>query len=434
MRLYIEVTVVGVIVLLATHVSALAQGSFGYLRGPPNGQSGDSLPYAISADGSTVVGQSSDGNYFTRPFRLRNSLFNDLRANAPSGFVPAVAYGVSGDGSVVVGYGYSFGYQEAFRWENGVATPLGDLQDGLPRSVAYGVSATGSVVVGYGFHAPDSDEAFRWENGVMVGLGDLPGGGFFSRAYAISTDGTVIVGESESDRGREAFRWENGVMVGLGTLPGDARSWACAVSSDGQVVVGHSFFQSGSAQPRAVFRWKGGVMVLVASITDTWLVPDPIRSAAVSADGSIISGTAYIDRVHVAFLWDEQHGARKLRDILAGDWGLNVPGFLQVGTGVSGDGLRIVGCVEYNPFRLGWIAQLPNAGPSPDVDGDGVPDYLDTCPHTVPGATVDPVGCPPSIPGDLDRDGDVDLMDHAILQRCMSGADEPGDPDCDTLP
>lgn len=58
-----------------------------------------------------------------------------------------------------------------------------------------------------------------------------------------------------------------------------------------------------------------------------------------------------------------------------------------------------------------------------DVDGDldGVCDASDLCPNTIPGATVDATGCPPRIPGDFDRDGDVDGDDVAAFEACASG-------------
>jgi hypothetical protein len=66
----------------------------------------------------------------------------------------------------------------------------------------------------------------------------------------------------------------------------------------------------------------------------------------------------------------------------------------------------------------------PNV-PNPDqmdTDHDGVSDACDTCPNTIPGATVDATGCPPVVPGDFDRDGDVDQSDFGHLQVCLSGA------------
>jgi len=102
-------------------------------------------------------------------------------------------------------------------------------------SQAFGVSADGSVVVGNGVDRVVNKaggggiEAFRWtESGGMVGLGDL-GSPFQSTAWGASVDGSVIVGNS----GGQAFRWtENGGMVGLSNS-----SVGRDISSDGSVIV-----------------------------------------------------------------------------------------------------------------------------------------------------------------------------------------------------
>ncbi len=100
-----------------------------------------------------------------------------------------------------------------------------------------------------------------------------------------------------------------------------------------------------------------------------------------------------------------------------------------------------------------------------DTDADGVGDACDLCSSTVPGAVVDAAGCPWTIPGDFDGDGDVDQDDYdhfrdclsgpaipqmdplchnagmdddgdidqedfGIFQRCLSGQGSPSDPDC----
>ncbi len=101
-----------------------------------------------------------------------------------------------------------------------------------------------------------------------------------------------------------------------------------------------------------------------------------------------------------------------------------------------------------------------------DLDLDGVGDACDACPATIPGVPVDAAGCPPWIPPDIDRDGDVDgadfdeylscafgpaapheylepcwrsdfvgdgtvdLLDFALFQRCYSGADVAADVEC----
>jgi probable HAF family extracellular repeat protein len=122
----------------------------------------------------------------------------------------SVAYGVSADGSVVVGVAFNADWQgRAFRW-----TASGGMQDlgtlGGRESVAYGVSADGSVVVGWAQNATGDWHAFRWTaSGGMEDLNTtyanlLTLGSYLGRATAISPDGRYIVGY-----GRNAATWRN---------------------------------------------------------------------------------------------------------------------------------------------------------------------------------------------------------------------------------
>jgi len=176
----------------------------------------------------------------------------------PGGEAGSYAFGVSADGSVVVGYGHTAAGIEAFRWTSGGGmVGLGDLPGGLVYSYATGVSADGSVVAGPSMSANGTvtpsligTETFRWTaDGGMVGLGDLPGGIFDSSARGISADGLVVVGVSAySASAQEAFRWTvGGGMVGLGYLPGGSvTSVATSASGDGSVVVAVSDSVSGT--------------------------------------------------------------------------------------------------------------------------------------------------------------------------------------------
>jgi probable HAF family extracellular repeat protein len=169
---------------------------------------GDSFAHGVSADGSVVVGNSGSGFRWTKTDGMIS--IGDLG--------PSKA---SADGSVVVGGGFSGG-NEAFRWTaDGGAIGLGYLS-GRNLSTAYGVSADGSLVVGESWSNTSPTEAFRWTNGTgMAPLGYIPGGYNYSAAYAVSADGTVIVGEGLSASGFEAFRWtSDDGMVALGDLPG----------------------------------------------------------------------------------------------------------------------------------------------------------------------------------------------------------------------
>ena len=186
--------------------------------------------YAVSF---TPLGDLSGGNFFSE------------------------AFGVSGDGSVVVGRSISSD-QEAFRWTSGGGmVGLGDLSGGSFLSEANGVSGDGSVVVGRGSIA-SGPEAFRWTSGGgMAGLGDLSGGTFSSVAFGVSENGSVVVGRGSSASGLEAFIWDstNGMRnlrdvlindYGLGSaLAGWILTNAGGISSDGSVIVGYGTNPSG---------------------------------------------------------------------------------------------------------------------------------------------------------------------------------------------
>ena len=166
---------------------------------------------------------------------------------------------------------------------------LGDLRHG---SIAYGVSADGSTVVGEGRSA--ANEAFIWDatNG-MQGLGGLPGAGLNSRAHGVSADGSTVVGQATSASGDEAFIWDatNG-MRGIGYLPGGFfQSSAKGVSADGSTVVGFSVTASGDE----AFLWDApnGMQSLQFLLTALgvnltgWQLE---HARGISADGNTIVG------------------------------------------------------------------------------------------------------------------------------------------------
>jgi len=221
---------------------------------------------AVSADGSVIVGFASPGGLFGnfQPFR-----WTAATGTLPLGTFPGVftieANGVTNDGNVIVGgnkYCCLGSTAQAWSWdESSGYMGLGFLPGAQSlRSNAWGISGDGSVVVGDSL-GPNGEEAFRWiESDGMVGLGFLPGAQFLnSRAAAISNDGTVIIGSSGSPLGAgiEPFRWtESSGMVGLGLLPGALRGRAEAVTGDGTVIVGRMEFNNIDPEVREAFIWK----------------------------------------------------------------------------------------------------------------------------------------------------------------------------------
>jgi probable HAF family extracellular repeat protein len=237
-----------------------------------------SYPYAVSADGSVIVGHSDNSSNQGRAFRWTSGGMTDL---GTLGGDYSYARAVSADGSVVVGYAEnSGGHARAFRWTASGMTDLGNL--GGNYSDAQAIAADGSVVIGYAINANGQGRAFRWTASGMTDLGTL--GGNHTNAYGLSADGSIVVGYSRISSGQErAFRWTSGGMTDLGTLGGDY-SYAMAVSADGTTIVGISEISSG--QGRA-FRWTAGGMADLGTLGG-----DYSDAKAVSADGSVVIGNS----------------------------------------------------------------------------------------------------------------------------------------------
>ncbi|MGQ9902610.1 MAG: dockerin type I domain-containing protein [Fimbriimonadales bacterium] len=156
--------------------------------------------WGISADGQVVVGAAfypSSGLPEARAVRWNGTTIEQL--GALPGYRRSWAFAASQDGSVVVGYAISDdenGPSTSIRWVNGQPQNLGWLPLNNPDgSFAYGVSGDGRIVVG------NSDgRAYRWtpENGMqnlnIVYASLLTDGSRLYSANAISLDGRYIVG------------------------------------------------------------------------------------------------------------------------------------------------------------------------------------------------------------------------------------------------
>jgi uncharacterized membrane protein len=254
----------------------------------------------------------------------------------------SAAYGVSADGSIVLGSVRG----KAVRWDaaGGPETLTG--QEPHPTmeymGTARAMSADGRLIVGQlsrkslladdGFYEsqavywsldPTDDE---WEIG---GYGHLVYGAKWHNGTAIglSSDGTVVVGYEtwsliESADGTETVSTEptqaciwiwGGPNRSLGSLYEGAKSMAYAVSGDGSIVVGQSYHT-------------------------IWSYVTPDFKAGVLGGGQETKAN------EIAFIWDGADGIRDLKNVLETKYGLDLRDWrLTSATGISADGRTIVG-------------------------------------------------------------------------------------------
>lgn len=313
--------------------------------------------WGISADGTTVVGISCSASSGSdnEAFRWRGGMMTGL-GDLPGGIFRSKANATSSDGSVVVGFSVNHEVNEsvgAFYWQNAAMIDLGDLDGGWSSYQAFDVSANGIVVVG---RAHDGEyHPVRWEDGGLFILGDLPGGDDKGWAHGISADGTVIVGMVNSESGQEAFRWEDNLMTGLGDLPGGTfGSEAYRVSADGLTVVGCGHSDSGTE----AFRWKQGVIMGLGDLPG-----GSFGSSAtdISGDGAIVVGSSETEFGSEAFIWDEDSGMRNLKTVLLDLYGLDLKDWtLKSANGISDDGRVIVGGgINPDGYSEAWMVILP---------------------------------------------------------------------------
>jgi len=246
-------------------------------------------------DGSIIAG---DANGFrgTAPRAARWSASSGWELLEGDGFTPMQARGISADGSTIVGESEIDGTidQQAFLWTStGGSRLLGSLGPGLP-SVATGISADGTVVAGIAANEAGEDRAFRWTE--ATGLVALPvlSGAQACEGQSISADGGTIVGNCDTQDVPEAVLWDERGAVALGFLPGGVGSFLRAVSADGSVGVGEAGDSQGFARA-ALWTEATGMVdlreLLIEEGLGTQLEGWYLNAAdTISSDGQVIAG------------------------------------------------------------------------------------------------------------------------------------------------
>jgi len=309
------------IVAAAAGAAQFASAQSFHLIGALPGTNTFSSGYGVSEDGSVVVGHSGNNYYYgssSHAFKWSSDDgIIDLDPLAPA----AGAYGISADGQTIVG-GETSGSVHAVSWTPGTSSLTDQLYHG---GECYGLSRDGNVAIGWsasGGGGGGGGGAFRPHRAIRYSASgsshleyiDTPAVGVVaptnSESLATNTDGTVVVGWGVFSGVQRAFKWT--AADGMTTITPGA-GIANGVSGDGSVVVGD--FVVGNT--RHAFRWTAAT-----GLVDLGALPDMLRSVAyaISNDGTTIVGMSqsgsFSGSQH-AFIWRAGLGMQDLNVVLS---------------------------------------------------------------------------------------------------------------------
>jgi uncharacterized repeat protein (TIGR03803 family) len=309
---------------------------------------------AVSNGGLYAVGDVS-GNYGVTAVRWDPYLnITDFNPTGPAG--DDSAYAISGDGTMVVGEKLVGGLHSAFVGSDSADITLLAPLGGDDSGEAYGMSADGQYVVGFTYSSAlgkAASHAVEWTNGTAMPLTGLTGTSG-SQARGVSADGQIIVGATPRQV-PEATVTEALALVRLVPEPlvlGSVNvtkihgtAYAATEGAGGYTVVGSSAYtDSTNGIHLAPFRSVNGEQPIVTGSIDA---TDNVGEAlSISADGSIIVGYGTSGGQQMATIWDAQHGLRTLAQALTDDYGAGaqIAGWqLLSANGISPDGFAVTG-------------------------------------------------------------------------------------------
>lgn len=260
-----------------------------------------------------------------------------LRILPTLGGSQSLAQGMNDEGVVVGGaYGKSDAVFHAFRWEQGLMSDLGSLQDG-PYSVSYTNPNEKGDISGYSNTQtadPNGEDfclvgthliclGFLWKNGTMTALPTL--GGNNGQAYQVnSRDMVAGVAENSTpdstcgsyfELEAKPVVWHNGAVAQLPIPSGDVDGWGYGINDRGQIVGSSGTCFAPTSWPVTAahaLMWPNGPSgsyIDLGNLGSTnWNLP-----FFISNDGTVVgmSGVSGGYNFH-AFLWTKKRGMQDL--------------------------------------------------------------------------------------------------------------------------
>ncbi len=288
---------------------------------------------AVSADGSTIVGSLGCQTFV---WRLGESvtLFGQSGCTNPDD--------VSADGSMVVGTTSQFGVpgQQGYKWTASGGMQLLGIEGQAPFSHAKRLSDDGLVVVGSFTDGVNPYASATWRNG-----GPWQAAPVSHDWLAVNADGSVLAGVyqvSFTPPVAVPFRQRDDGIEYMENLLGAVNANPADCSADGSVVVGGTAILASPILSRATLWNEAG------DAMDLGCLPNHYGSGAyaVSGDGTTVVGISYNSSTtdHRGFIWSESRGMRSLNDVAS----VATSDRIWQASSVSFDGCIVVGGIMVN--------------------------------------------------------------------------------------
>jgi probable HAF family extracellular repeat protein len=309
--------------------------------------------FATVAASTAIAGASvnANGQCITAP------CFQGL-GDLPGGASSSTPYAISSDGTTVVGESQSTGGTEAFRWRaSSGMMGLGDLPGDQFISYALGTNTNGDQVSGESWTSlstggPQPRRVFLWtEAGGMQPLDDLAGGTLYT-TQGVMSDGGVVIGAGSAPEGYLPARWDNQV-VSLLDPNFNTPSSSQAISRNGVWVTGTTGSGGG-----AYWRWS-------AQSGIEYFGPQEFYPFGVSDTGVVVG---YVPS-QSAWRWTPQTGLVNLPDLPGGNdvstaYCISADGTIILGSGSSVSGIEAVLWFDEGQTVVRVVDVLSNNGVS----------------------------------------------------------------------
>ena len=352
---------------------------------------------AISADGTVLVGNTA-GDYETFRWTQATGIVPLGMATVPVLGVGAGIPCVSDDGTrvsaTILTADSLYATQGVWTLGSGwmqVMPPL--LPDGgsIDQSIgsAWGISGDGEVVVGLYWRPGQTDgsaHASRWSStGGIAGLGST---GHDSRANACNADGSVVVGWAATEFGNwQPTAWRDGVLTTIEATDGFCE--ADVVTPDGLTAMGSTFDSATSHFAACVWDWDGATWNKhkLGELPGTPANQGYVTCNDCTPDRRVIVGyNRFFFGNSTGFVWTAATGLVDIVDFAAAH-GIPFPSTFDVTslTAVSDDGRVLVGVgqgttVPFTPRT--FVIHLDEGVGAPEIaDGFAAPVPLSAWPN-----------------------------------------------------